>query len=146
MDNGVFLVRFKTQKDKEELLNSGYYLFDNKPVIVKPWTPEAELVKGSVDIVPVWVKLYGIPLKFWGDCLPKIAGLGGNYVKRDDATKDRVRLGFARVMVELEFDKQLKEQVYFLDETGKRVTVNVDYEWRPVSCTLCDGVGHESAV
>ncbi|XP_074288536.1 uncharacterized protein LOC141613691 [Silene latifolia] len=76
MDNGVFLVRLKRPEQRDALLNSGYYLFENKPVVVKPWNSEADLVKGDMDIVPVWIRMTGIPLKFWGDCLSSIAGYG----------------------------------------------------------------------
>ncbi|KAL9243904.1 hypothetical protein vseg_017741 [Gypsophila vaccaria] len=34
LPNGVFLVRFASLEMKEKALNSGYFLFDNKPLIV----------------------------------------------------------------------------------------------------------------
>ncbi|XP_074266678.1 uncharacterized protein LOC141589957 [Silene latifolia] len=101
MDNGVFLVRLKRPEQRDALLNSGYYLFENKPIIVKPWNSEAGLVKGDVDIVPVWIRMTGIPLKFWGDCLSSIAGLVGKFVKKDELTTEKIRLSYARVLVEL---------------------------------------------
>ncbi|XP_074319673.1 uncharacterized protein LOC141656618 [Silene latifolia] len=145
LDNGVFIVQFIKSGGKEALLKFGYYMFDNKPVVIKPWVKDMELVKERVVVVPVWVKLYGIPLKFWGTCLPKIANLVGKYVKMDMDTQDKIRLSFARVMVEKPMDQQLPEKVKFLDESGHVVFVNVEYEWRPISCISCKGIGHESA-
>ncbi|XP_074310444.1 uncharacterized protein LOC141646456 [Silene latifolia] len=143
LDNGIFLVRFTKFENREALLNSGYYLFDNKPVVIRPWLPETELTKEKVDIVPVWARLSGIPLRFWGACLPKIAGLVGNFIRMDDATKDKIRLSYARMMVEVPFNQKLIDKVRFLDESGHVVVVNVEYEWNPISCSSCNGIGHD---
>ncbi|XP_074318739.1 uncharacterized protein LOC141655563 [Silene latifolia] len=78
-----------------------------------------ELVKEKVEVVPVWIRLYGIPLKFWGNCLPKIAALVGKYVQQDKDTFDKVRLSYARIMVELPMDQSLPEKIKFLDENGQ---------------------------
>ncbi|XP_074299178.1 uncharacterized protein LOC141630225 [Silene latifolia] len=145
LDNEVFIVRFSKSGGKDALLKSGYYMFDNKPVIIKPWVKDMEMVKEKVAVMLVWVKLHGIPLKFWGSCLPKIANLVGKYVKMDLDTQDKIRLSFARIMIEVPMDEKLPEKVKFLDESGNVVTVTVEYEWRPVSCTSCKGIGHEAS-
>ncbi|XP_074315399.1 uncharacterized protein LOC141651594 [Silene latifolia] len=62
----------------------------------------------------------------------------------DIDTHDKIRLSFARVMVELPMDQQLPEKVKFLDETGQVVYVNIEYEWRHISCTSCTGIGHDA--
>ncbi|XP_074288389.1 uncharacterized protein LOC141613551 [Silene latifolia] len=144
LDNGVFLVRFTKNEDRDALLQSVYYLYDNKPIVIKPWTVDMELVKAKVDVVPVWVKLFNVPLKFWGSCLPAVAGLVGKFVKKDQETHDKVRLSYARVMVESAMDQPLPAKVKFLDESGKLVFVPVEYEWKPISCTSCNGIGHNA--
>ncbi|KAL9241054.1 hypothetical protein vseg_015211 [Gypsophila vaccaria] len=45
-------------------------------------------------------------------------------------------------MVELKIDQQLLEHIYFKDELGLLVTVGVEYEWKPVTCANCHGMGH----
>ncbi|XP_074315744.1 uncharacterized protein LOC141651956 [Silene latifolia] len=143
MENDVFLVRFTKPAGMSSLLNAGYYFFDNKPIVIKPWSVDVDLVKEKIDMVPVWVRLTGIPLKFWGDCLLPIAGLVGNFVRKDIATAEKKRLSYARVLVELKMDQHLPDKVQFLDETGNVVVVQVTYEWRPVSCEGCKGFGHD---
>ncbi|KAL9230694.1 hypothetical protein vseg_006011 [Gypsophila vaccaria] len=77
MPNGVFLVRFKTLEMKEQVLKSGYHLFDGKPLIYQSWSKDLELKKANVEVVPAWIQLHHLPLKFWGKSLPKITGLIG---------------------------------------------------------------------
>ncbi|XP_074299336.1 uncharacterized protein LOC141630408 [Silene latifolia] len=143
MPNGIFLVRFKTLEMKDIVLSSGHYLFDNKPMIVKPWEKDMVMNKENVKTVPAWIKIHNLPIKFWGKGLPKITNLVGKYVKCDVATEERTRLGYVRVMVELQVDQQLPKCVSFKDENGGVVKVDIEYEWKPVTCKKCKGMGHE---
>lgn len=45
MKNGVLLIRFNTEKGKEEVLDGDIYHFYNKPLIVKAWNSEMDLSK-----------------------------------------------------------------------------------------------------
>ncbi|XP_074318565.1 uncharacterized protein LOC141655379 [Silene latifolia] len=143
MPNGIFLVRSKTLEMKEKVLSSGHYLFDNKPMIVKSWEKDMEMNKDNVKSVPAWIKIHKLPLKFWGKGLPKITNLVGKCIKCDVATEERTRLGYARVMVELQVDQQLPASISFKDENGGVVQVEIEYEWKPVKRKKCQGMGHE---
>ncbi|XP_074320801.1 uncharacterized protein LOC141657451 [Silene latifolia] len=145
MPNGIFVVRFKSARTKNIDLQQGHYLFDNKPLIVRPWSEDVELVKSDVKEVPVWVKLHNLPLKFWGNCIPRIAGLVGKYVRCDTATVAKTRLGFARVMAVMPFGLKIPEFVKFLDEEGHVITIKIEFEWKPILRKHCGGIGHETA-
>ncbi|KAL9241981.1 hypothetical protein vseg_016029 [Gypsophila vaccaria] len=143
LPNGIFLFRFKTIDMKEQVLKSGHFIFDNKPLIVNDWSAELELHKAEVKKVPVWIQFHGLPIKFWGKSLPKIVGLVGNFVKTDQATHQKTRLGYARVMVEMKVEHLFPETLTFLDEKGAKQQIEVHYEWKPITCTLCKGKGHQ---
>ncbi|XP_074298259.1 uncharacterized protein LOC141629097 [Silene latifolia] len=140
--NGVFLVRFKNATAKDQILQQGHFLFDNKPLIIRPWSEDAALEKEEIKEVPVWVKIHNLPLKFWGKCLPRIAGLMGKFVRCDGATTEKTRLSFARVMIDVPFGKPIPSNVKFMDSDGsilkkKRDTQKVpaqkggQKQWRP---------------
>ncbi|XP_074283278.1 uncharacterized protein LOC141607831 [Silene latifolia] len=142
MPSGVFLVRFKRSKDQEAVLNHGHFLFENKPLIVHPWNDQDPLTKSDVLVVLVWVRLLNLPLKFWGQGIPKISGLIGDYVRSDEQTEARTRLGYARVLIDVSFNQHPPKTVKFLDEAGNLVTINVEFEWLPILCKTCGGIGH----
>ncbi|KAL9232326.1 hypothetical protein vseg_007450 [Gypsophila vaccaria] len=144
LPNGIFLVRFHTEEMKAVVLQSGHYLFDNKPLIVKPWEMGMELKMEKVKTVPVWVQFQDLPLKFWGKSLPKIAGLIGQFIKTDSATQNKTKLGYARVLVEMEVEHRCPQVVAFKDENGETQRVGVKYEWFPITCTNCTGMGHRT--
>ncbi|XP_074297834.1 uncharacterized protein LOC141628615 [Silene latifolia] len=146
MPNELFLVRFKSKEKQQLVLNNGHLIFDNKPVIVKAWEPDMELVKHDVKRVPIWIKLYGLDVKFWGtDCLRKISGIVGAYIKSDEATQNRDFLGYARTMVEVNVDQEFPNEIGFFDENGKQHWLRVMYDWLPITCGKCKGMGHETA-
>ncbi|XP_074291071.1 uncharacterized protein LOC141617832 [Silene latifolia] len=147
LPNGVFLVRFPTKECQQLVLQQGFPMFDNKPPVVKPWTESCSLHKERVKYVPTWLRLCGLPLKFWGkSSLEKIAGLIGKFIKRDAWSvygfNFSTRLGFAHLLVEVEIGQDFPEKLQFLDEKGNDVTILVEYEWKPTVCGLCKGIGH----
>ncbi|XP_074289036.1 uncharacterized protein LOC141614179 [Silene latifolia] len=60
------------------------------------------------------------------------------------ATEEKTRLNFARVMIELQVNQKLPDMVKFKDELGQLIKIEVEYEWKPVTCDFCKGVGHEA--
>ncbi|XP_074298560.1 uncharacterized protein LOC141629460 [Silene latifolia] len=111
-----FVKRVKSEEMKLRVLQAGPVFFDNKPVIVKEWTPDIKLVKEAVDMVPIWIIFYGLPLKFWGNALMKIAGLIGKPVRCDSNTHLKTFLGHARVMIEVQIGADLPDVIQFIDE------------------------------
>ncbi|XP_074293179.1 uncharacterized protein LOC141620131 [Silene latifolia] len=141
--NGVFLVRFPTLECQNLVLQQGFPMFDNKPLVVKPWTEDCTFQKERVNHVPIWLRLCGLPLKFWGkSSLEKLAGLLGKFLKRDAATKNKTRLGYARLLVEVEVGQEFPDKLYFKDEKGSEISILVEYEWKPIVCGSCKGIGH----
>lgn len=64
LKNGIVLVRFDTELGKNEVLQGGIYHFDNKPFIVKSWSPDMEFTRDELYTVPIWVKLLGLDFKY----------------------------------------------------------------------------------
>ena len=65
-------------------------MFDNKPFVIKPWTPEMSKDKGSLSFMPVWIKLPKLKMEYWAvGSLRKIAGIVGKVIKIDNATQHK---------------------------------------------------------
>ena len=62
---GIFLVRFLAMDTRDKVLN-GYYFFDNKPLIMKPWDVEMDLEKEELRYLPIWIQLK-LNFKYWGE-------------------------------------------------------------------------------
>ncbi|XP_019246318.1 PREDICTED: uncharacterized protein LOC109225967 [Nicotiana attenuata] len=144
VNKGVFLVRFTQAESRMKVLEDEVQMFDKKPVIIKPWTPDVDTRKELFSTVPIWIRLPGLDIKYWGkNSLTKIAELVGKPLKADRATTWKERMTFARVLVEVTLDQPYPQSIMFENEIGKIIEQRVHYEWKPTLCKECNNYGHE---
>ncbi|XP_074290339.1 uncharacterized protein LOC141617068 [Silene latifolia] len=144
--NGVCIVRFSKQEDKESVLQSEQLFFDNKPFIIRDWQPDVKCVKDKPDLVRIWVRLYNLDLKFWGKALPKIVSMIGTPIRPDRATEKKEYLEYARFMVEVKLGHLLPDKIEFIDDKDVVQLQEVSYEWKPLVCSQCSCIGHDAAM
>ncbi|KAH0675410.1 hypothetical protein KY285_023211 [Solanum tuberosum] len=95
------------------------------------------------NYVPIWIKLSGLDFKYWSPKgLSKIGSLVGKPVMVDHNTERKVRLNFARLLVEVQLDTMLPEVILFRLEKGYLKEQKVLYDWKPMLCKICDKYGH----
>ncbi|KAL2941329.1 UDP-N-acetylglucosamine--N-acetylmuramyl-(pentapeptide) pyrophosphoryl-undecaprenol N-acetylglucosamine transferase [Bienertia sinuspersici] len=63
---GLYLVRFNSVEQREQIWNDEPKFFDSKPVIIKRWDPDMELHKETIKTVPIWIRFPKLELKYWG--------------------------------------------------------------------------------
>ncbi|GJY64848.1 putative ribonuclease H-like domain-containing protein [Tanacetum coccineum] len=125
----------------------------NNLLILKKWHPDENLLKKDVSIVPVWVKLYGVPITaFSEDGLSTIATKLGTPLMLDSYTSDMCmqswgRSSYARGMIELRADVELKDNIVvampkITKEGHYTCNVSVEYKWKPPRCSSCKVFGH----
>nr|GFA76065.1 hypothetical protein [Tanacetum cinerariifolium] len=101
----------------DTMLKNGLWFIQNHPLILKKWHPDENLLKEYVSIIPVWVKLHGVPVTaFSEDGLSVIATKLGTPLMLDSYTFDMYmqswgRSSYARVMIELRADVELKDNI-----------------------------------
>ena len=140
---GLYLIRFEDYQDTLKVIQRGFYLFDQKPFIVKPWTPEMEINTEAITSLPIWVRFPELDIKYWGPhSLSKIGSMLGIPLKTDRFTKDKMMLRYARLLVEMSLDGQFPEFIEFPNEKGVLIRQKVHYEWLPIKCTHCKMFGH----
>ncbi|PHU19801.1 hypothetical protein BC332_10952 [Capsicum chinense] len=75
-DEGYYLVKFRILEDRDQVLQSGPYYFNNKPLILKEW--ELTFDTEVLSIITIWVKFLGLPVGHWSTkVLSKMAGAVG---------------------------------------------------------------------
>lgn len=101
---GFFIVRFRTVKACLNVNTDGFLFFNEKSLILKLWEPDIVIDKDVVKTVPIWVKFYNLPFKYWGGggkSMSKLAAIIGRLIKINQATKDKEKLHYARVVIEV---------------------------------------------
>uniref|UniRef100_A0A803QBA8 Uncharacterized protein n=1 Tax=Cannabis sativa TaxID=3483 RepID=A0A803QBA8_CANSA len=75
--------------------------FDNKPVIMRPWSPDLDVAKLNKS-VPVSVKIHGLGLPYWGmNYLISLVSTISTLIVVDQITKDCSQAQFAPVLVDI---------------------------------------------
>ncbi|GJY28569.1 copia protein [Tanacetum coccineum] len=150
---GLFSFQFSSMDGLDAMIENGSWFIRNNPLILKKWHPDENLLKEDVSIVPVWVKLHGVPVTaFNEDGLSAIATKLGTPLMLDSYTSDMCmqswgRSSYARVMIELRAGVELKGNIVIAmpghtRELHYTCNVRVKYEWKPPRCSSCKVFGH----
>uniref|UniRef100_A0A803PA00 DUF4283 domain-containing protein n=1 Tax=Cannabis sativa TaxID=3483 RepID=A0A803PA00_CANSA len=143
---GIFLIRFHSIEVRDQILNGGYIFFNRRSIIMKPWDPNTNFKKEDVKCVPIWIQLEDLKLKYWGQkSLFKIVRQLGKPLMVDSVTKERERLNYPRILIEVLMDQHMPDMLEFENEFGSNTSVGIKYEWKPVSCSHRFSVGHSAA-
>ncbi|KAG5620619.1 hypothetical protein H5410_005837 [Solanum commersonii] len=143
-NDGYFLVRFANLDDRNKVLYSGPHLLNNRPIIVKVWSPEFDFNKEVLQTVPIWVKYPNLPLSCWSmDSLSRISSGLEEPLYADECTTKVDRVSFARVLIEMDVARELPRRLKVEDPSGRCFEQAVQYEWVPEYCAKCMQVGHK---
>jgi hypothetical protein len=142
--NGFMIFRFKTEKKMHAVLETRPWMFGGKNIILQQWHPRFQFDKSKISILPVWIRLHGLPFPLWSkQGLSLAAGMVGRSLSCDESTYTWTRLEYARLCVEVDatlpFVHNFKIDCPLSSEP---ITITVDYEWKPTHCEKCKVFDH----
>ncbi|XP_035840269.1 uncharacterized protein LOC118487488 [Helianthus annuus] len=134
-------------------MEDGTWTIRNVPIILNEWSPNVMVEKQDIKTVPVWIKMQDVPLTaFTEDEISLLASNIGNSKMLDSFTATMCaeswgRSSFARALVEIHADKELKKSITVAIPTldgisHAKVEVKVEYDWEPMRCSSCCVFGH----
>ncbi|XP_075076839.1 uncharacterized protein LOC142163451 [Nicotiana tabacum] len=111
-NDGYFVVRFNSIEDRDEMLYSGPYMLNNKPIIMKVWFADFDFNKEVLQTILVWVKYPNLPLNCWENkSLSRISSGSGIPLYADTCTTQIDQISYARVLVEVNVTKELPRSI-----------------------------------
>jgi hypothetical protein len=143
LENGLYLFRFADVKTRDDVIEEKLWHILNKPMILRKWTPGMQLLKISLSTMPIWIKIHNLPIELWNStCLSYVASGIGKPLCADSVIEEQLRIGFARVLVEVNVDSEFPKEVEVIGVDGERVVVGIEYPWVPVKSKKCKSFGH----
>ncbi|XP_058776814.1 uncharacterized protein LOC131651163 [Vicia villosa] len=134
----------RSKEDKDVVLRKGPYTIFRQPMFLQEWRPYFSLDKDAIRVMPLWVIFPQLPLAFWGESsIGKVARAIGRPIMTDECTAKKLRITYARLLIEVDITAELKEAIYIRDPQGNRMRQQVEYEWKPAFCRKCKRVGHD---
>ncbi|XP_022032208.1 uncharacterized protein LOC110933287 [Helianthus annuus] len=151
--DGFFFFKFDSKEGMAKVLEGGPWLIRKVPLFLNVWSPSVSLKKEGIKSIPVWVKMFNVPISVYtDDGLSLLASKIGTPKRLDGYTADMCadswgRSRFARALIEIDADNELKDHIVVaipkLDDDGYITEkVKVEYEWQPQRCSLCYIFGH----
>ncbi|GLT40598.1 hypothetical protein SLA2020_147170 [Shorea laevis] len=147
MGNGTFLFLIPDSATRDWVLNSKIpWHVRHKILILRKWDPNAVLSKAKPAKMPIWVKIWGVPLSLYTPKgLSYIASVIGRPLSLDKATKQRTRVNFAQICVEVDVEKiHTLPEFAPMNLDSNLQEVSFEYPWLPVKCETCKKEGHTS--
>ena len=153
-NKGFFFFKFSDEQGMLSILEgSPWLMFNNMPLFLQRWRPGLTLTKNRHDKIPVWVKIYDLPLEVWsGDNLCIIASKLGIPLAFDSFTEEmclehKGRNAYARILIEMSADKEWKRNIDistwdFVTNSAVIQSFDVEYAWMPSRCSHCKVFGH----
>lgn len=84
-----------------KVMEAGPWTFDNKTLVIQPWSPEVNLELEDLAIVPIWINFPHLKLHLWPISISKLASIIGKPLLADMMTAEKERTMFPRVYVEV---------------------------------------------
>ncbi|XP_062103584.1 uncharacterized protein LOC133814669 [Humulus lupulus] len=125
MHSGFTLVNFRDEASRDLILETSVIHFDKKPVVLRPWTTDMDSIR-MVKFVPVWIRLNGLGLQYWGK----------------NSLSALIDGEICKVLVDMEISDHPPKSIAYINEREQLVEQLVEYEWLPSKCSACAQLGH----
>jgi hypothetical protein len=121
---------------------NGVWSIDFDSLLLKIWSPMFDASKEKVDKLPLWVRLSGLPSKFWDiQSFREMGNVLGLYLAANMSFESTDQRYVARILVLIDIREGLAEDVKFVSRTMTFVQ-KLDYESVPFCCRRCHHIGH----
>lgn len=108
LNKNLFLFKFVSRRDAENILHSGPWSFDRNLLILDTISGEEQPSELDLHTVQFWVRIYDLPLKLRSDLMArKLGDLVGKFLEVDQ--RDTNRMGKSiRIKVDIDLRNPLK--------------------------------------
>ncbi|GJZ32020.1 zinc knuckle CX2CX4HX4C containing protein [Tanacetum coccineum] len=149
-DNKLKLVPCTTNKGRKVVeMDPVIEEVDQKPLFVQRWVTGICLDKPEPARIPLWVKIYNVPLEAWNvEGISRIASRIGTPIIMDKVTTSMCERGygrasFARVLIEVDVAEGIVDSVeIWYKKLNRTMKLIVEYAWHPPICSHCCVFGH----
>ncbi|XP_062028817.1 uncharacterized protein LOC133744790 [Rosa rugosa] len=105
LPNDFYIVKFNLEEDMNYALCGGPWILTGQTLIVRKWRPDFDPMKEFIGKMALWVRIFGLPIKFFKDFIvAKIGKIIGDVVKVNKLTVGQARGQFARVCIEVDLN------------------------------------------
>ena len=103
---------FTNLEDKDRIFQGGPYFYAAAGLYMRPWVMNFVPERETFTSVPVWIRLYSLPLEYWQpESLKAIGNKLRHFIKISEATLRGKYTSFARICVEMDLSGALLDEI-----------------------------------
>lgn len=108
LENNFYLVRLQDEEDYNRVVVRGPWIIFERYLTDRPWSSDFSTNQSEIDMQVVWIRLPGLPKRYYSDCLLRAIGQTIGRVVKLDANIVCARWGrFAHLVVRIDLRKPL---------------------------------------
>ncbi|RZC92530.1 hypothetical protein C5167_029763 [Papaver somniferum] len=136
--NGFYLFKFGCAEDKIRVLESAdLWQIQQRQLILREWDYKLNFDRTEMTSLPIWVKIYNLPLFLWNTCfLSKIGSGLGIPLYADRKTNNLERLAYAMLCIEVKPHTSLPENLIIVVR-GMEYQLDIEYDLRTLKFANC---------
>ncbi|KAI3868830.1 hypothetical protein MKW92_048154 [Papaver armeniacum] len=136
--NGFYLFKFGCAEDKIRVLESAdLWQIQERQLILREWNWKMNFDRIGMASLPIWVKIYNLPLFLWKTSfLSKIGSGLGIPLYADRKTNSLERLAYAMLCIEVEAHTSLPESLIIIVK-GMEYQLDIEYDLRTLKFANC---------
>lgn len=146
LEPNTFQFIFEKETDKDGILRSRPWFFDNQLLVVHPWMTQLTWNDDCFKTSPLWIQVWNVPFHWLSiDTGKKIGSLLGNPLNvliSDGGSKAGRHF---KILVDLDLTKPLARGTK-LKYQQNEIWVQFKYEQLPTFCYYCGCIGHSERV
>ncbi|GLJ23324.1 hypothetical protein SUGI_0441300 [Cryptomeria japonica] len=143
LPRGFFVVVFAKGSERNKVLQQENWFVEDSPLYIQPWQSNFDPLPLVVYDNPMWIRLYNLPIEYWGDsCLEKIGRTLGTLLEIDEKIIEEDLYSYARLKIAVV--KIIPSHVTLITSKGKwRQQIEIKKDIIP--CQRCGSKFHFSA-
>ncbi|KAF9605931.1 hypothetical protein IFM89_021079 [Coptis chinensis] len=127
-DKDLFYFKFSSNEARQAVLEEGPIFIGGHCFIISSWTRGVEKQRAMVTTILVWVKCHNVPKELWtDDGLGFVASKVGIPFRHDEATKQKKRIDYARLCIEVNVSANLPDSFTVELALGDERIISFEY-------------------
>ncbi|KAF3787635.1 hypothetical protein EJ110_NYTH22737 [Nymphaea thermarum] len=147
LGKGLYLIRVDSEVELQVVLRRNSWRIGAKTFVASRWRPGMEMKVDHTARVPIWIQIPNLASELWNQSVfDGIArSLGGEVVNIDPFTRSLVRLGYARLCIEVPLSFSPQPVIFLRRTSGDFIQVEIVYENMIRFCRQCGSITHLEA-
>ncbi|GLJ23370.1 hypothetical protein SUGI_0442190 [Cryptomeria japonica] len=135
-----FVVVFEDGRERNKYLCKNNWFIEEHPLYLQPWFPNFNPLPLAVYDKPVWIRMYNLPMEYWGEnCLEKIGRSLGTLLEIDKELLEKDSYIYARL--KLAAVKEIPPQISLVSSVGVWMQ-QMEIEKDIIPCSRCGSKMH----